>query len=221
MGGGELWLTPSVNMVREPWTAEKLLKVISFFEAQPYLTQVKFGAAPEDAVNLDKWRTTYRRRVNLSDHCARHFNVQPWDWAKPWCVVDCYDDETHGKVVIHRSPRYHSRDFPWADVVDNTEGNAVFVGSPDEHEAFCCQFGHVPHYHTPTLLALARAIAGCRLFVGNQSTPRALAESLKRRVYVEEDRHSQNTNFRREGAWYGRKEFRQALMAYAASYRFE
>jgi ADP-heptose:LPS heptosyltransferase len=54
---------------------------------------------------------------------------------------------------------------------------------------------------TPTLLDVARVIAGCKLFVGNQSSPRAIAEGLKIPVVVEKGRHNQ-CHFARHDAWY-------------------
>lgn len=221
MGGGELVLTPSRDMVREAWTPDKLLNVISLFESQPYISRCRFGDRPDNAINLDVWRRRMRRRENLADTVALTFNQPFWDRERAWLVCEFYDDATKGKAIIHRSPRYHSRDFCWREVVNFLRPDAVFVGSPEEHAAFTSQFGDVPYYPTPTLLALARALAGCRMFVGNQSTPRALAEGLKKRVFVEEDRYCPNTHFVRAGAYYGRRDWRAAQLAWTASFRFE
>jgi hypothetical protein len=60
----------------------------------------------------------------------------------------------------------------------------------------------VPYHPTPTLLDLARVLAGADLFIGNQSAPRALAESLKVPVWVEEDKRIPDTKFLRTDAWY-------------------
>lgn len=121
---------------------------------------------------------------------------------KPWARVSDSDAPT-AEVLIHRAPRYHGRDFSWAEAVALVRDRAEFVGSPDEHRTFCDQFGHIPYIPTPTLLDLAQAMAGLRsadgLFVGNQSTPRAVAESLKVNVLVEEDHWSQNTHYTRAG----------------------
>jgi hypothetical protein len=63
--------------------------------------------------------------------------------------------------------------------------------------------GPVPIVATPTLLDVARVIAGCKLFVGNQSCPRAIAEGLKVPVASSHGRHN-TCHFARPDAWYDR-----------------
>lgn len=84
-----------------------------------------------------------------------------------------------GRVVIARSPRYHNPYFPWAQVVEHYGDALMFVGLKEEYEAFCSAFGQVEHVATENLLDVAKLIAGSDLFIGNQSSPFAVAEGLK------------------------------------------
>jgi hypothetical protein len=54
----------------------------------------------------------------------------------------------------------------------------VVVGLEDEFEDFRRQVPSAEYVSTANFLALARIFAGCRLFVGNQSSAFAVAEGL-------------------------------------------
>lgn len=193
----ELVLYPGT--AREPFFPLKVERVRGFFQSLPYVGAVRFSDKPEGIV-LDGWRKRYRNGWNLADIISSAFGFPHSDRRKPWATVA--DPYQAAPVVIHRSPRYQTDSFPWGAVVERFGERAVFVGSEDEHGAFTKKFGHVRHFPTGTLLSLAQVIAGCSLFIGNQSAPRALAEALKRPVWVEQFRACQNTHFERPDAFY-------------------
>lgn len=185
--------------VREPWSPTKVERVRDFFQLQPYIASVAFSRRAS-GTNLDMWRTKYDGALNLADMVSRAFKVADWVSSEPWAFVDNLDSVA--PVVFHRSPRYHGA-FCWSELVERYRGNSVFVGSEAEYTAFTADNGFVPYFPTPTLLTLARVIAGCGLFVGNQSAPRAIAEALKVPVWVEECLNTPNTRFTRPDAGYG------------------
>jgi hypothetical protein len=196
----DLVLPKTENVVREPWTPAKVERVRSFLELQPYIRRVRYADQPEGR-NLDEWRRHYKKGLNLADMFADWCHVPHWDREVPWCLVD--RPEHVARVVIHRSPRYHGRGFPWREVVQRYGSIAVMVGSADEHRAFVRQFGPVEHYPTETLLDLARTLAGAELVVCNQSAPSMLGESLKVKKWLEQCRgHSRNCHWHRREAYY-------------------
>lgn len=200
IGPGTLTLYPAPGRVREVFTPEKVERLRSFLECQEYVTGVSFAEHPVGTV-LDKWRTRRPRgHRNLADAVADAFNVPHWSRELPWCKVD--KPYRAAPVVLARSPRYHGHAFPWSEIVREYGTRAVFVGTEDEHEQFTAEFGYVPHHHTPTLLDLARVIAGASLFVGNQSTPAMLAEALKRPRWLEVG-NPPNCHWNRAHSWYG------------------
>lgn len=142
--------------------------------------------------------------MNLATAVAESHRVEPWPSDLPWLFHDWTDDDVSGKAVIARSERYHSKEYPWREVLDMVKEKAVFVGTEDEHKAFVQAFGcgWLPYHHTPNLYQLATAINSCRVFFGNQSTPRAIAEGLKKKVFIEQDPRTPNTFFDRPEAWY-------------------
>jgi len=198
LGGGSLNLhTQNQFYIRQPWTQKSVSCVTSFLLSQPYISDVKFSNKPEGIV-IDDWRLNINNNMSLADNVAVHFNVTPHPLELPWAEVE---PNRISKYVLHRSGRYHYRRFPWKEIVKKIGREAVMVGSREEHINFCDEFGDVEYYFTKTILDLAGVIAGSEMFVGNQSAPRAIAESLKVSVW-QETGNPPNCYFERNNAFY-------------------
>ena len=154
---------------------------------------------------MGRWKERFHEvkgKSNIADQTLGSFAL-PYKWStEPWLTVP--DPIKTSPVVIHRSPRYHNDSFPWCKVVEKYKGNIVMIGMRSEHETFCKQFGEVPYLHTKDYLELARVIAGAELFIGNQSSPYAVAEGLKKRTCQEMCLRIANCHWHRPGAVYGR-----------------
>ena len=76
----------------------------------------------------------------------------------------------------------------------------VFVGTEGEHLAFNAALNgqSVPWCHTRNLLYLAEVIAGAKVFIGNQSTPLAIALGLGKNCITEAWPHNPNCNLHRQ-----------------------
>lgn len=103
---------------------------------------------------------------------------QDYKSDKPWLTVDP-SPKTKDRVVIARSERYRNPYFNWKAVVDKYGDKILFIGLPHEHQEFCASYGAVEHLPTKDYLEVAEAIKGSLLFIGNQSSPMAVAEGLK------------------------------------------
>jgi hypothetical protein len=79
---------------------------------------------------------------------------------------------------------------------------ARFVGLVTEWDVFCDQFGRVEYLPVAHAAEMADAIRNCRLFVGNQSLPYAIAEGLKVRTIQETFLGSADCVFPRANAKY-------------------
>jgi predicted O-methyltransferase YrrM len=182
LGGGELVLYPTNT--RDRMTPARAAVIAPLLERQHYITGVRYSdhpAAEEPNLNLDHWRHNYKCGLNLADmyfswigkpHLDRD---QPWLWADPNPVAE---------VVFARSPRYHGS-FPWKKGVKKYAGRSVFLGLPDEHDAFCREFGHVPYHPTKNLLDVAEVVAAAKLVLVNQTSIFWVTEGLKRPVCLE------------------------------------
>ena len=191
-----LWPGPRTRVVMTAAWAEGILPLL---RAQPYIEHAAWRATPLGLCIDHAQRRFKQRGLNMADQYSRYL-VLPyspdhgaWLKAKPNHVAD---------VVIARSQRYNNPSFPWAAIYQRYKDHAVFVGTPDEHAAFELNVGQLPHYATPTLLDAMNVIAGAKLFVGNQSAPRAIAEGLKVPICVEQAVWPKDTYFERKYAWY-------------------
>lgn len=194
----EYYLNP-IRGTRELMTQERANLLLPLLEVQPYLAACgwkpeRYGIALDTAI-----RKYGEERTLLADHYEKWLNEPIPDTRQPWLTVE---PKAIAPVVINRTDRYHAPAFPWGKVVDRVGKQAVFLGLAHEHARFCKQFGHVPYYPTRDLFEAAKIIAGAKLFVGNQSACRNLAEGLKVPVFVEEG-IPPDTHYVRPHAWYG------------------
>ncbi len=166
MGGGELYLGKKIHYN----ALETLLK------SQSYITDVKLGKPTGEFIDLDKYREVYAK--NPAWHLVKcHAEgqgitvnaVYPWLDIKP---VVCTD------VIINRTSHYHGElDYKLLKDYNNTG----FIGTDVEYNEFCKEWGFSPkRIFCGEALEIAQAIAGCKLFVGNQSLCFALAEAMKK-----------------------------------------
>jgi hypothetical protein len=210
VGGGTLYLYHTPGKTSHGMTVEKAESLRSLLMLQPYIKDVVWCPDGHEDHNLNGFRDHYRGLRNLADcHLATH-GLGPEHRERAWLQVDA--PVTDFPVVLHRSQRYHNNAFPWRAVVEKYRGKAVMVGFTAEWELFCREFGHVPYVHTANLLEVARIIAGCRLFVGNQSSPEAICEGLKQNKILEVSTQVPNScMFKRLGAVYAVDSWRLEL----------
>lgn len=99
-----------------------------------------------------------------------------YDLGVPWLRAtpnSHYKDE----IIIARSFRYRAPEISYRFL--STYPNLSFLGLTDEFEDMKRQLPNLKHIVVKDALHLAEAIAGCKLFIGNQSFPFAVAEALK------------------------------------------
>ncbi len=199
LGGGALRLFPAPYTTSRmtPATAESLATLL---RCQPYVADCRFAEHPE-GTDLDAWRRTYRSDLNVADLVCASLGVPPHPREEPWLTVP--RPRQVARVLLHRSHRYHNWAFPWQKVYEKYGREATVLGTPDEHRDFCAYFGPLPYVPTPTFLDLAEVIAGCELFVGNQSAPMAVALGLGQRLVQEVCLMIPNCFWERRNAVYG------------------
>ena len=98
------------------------------------------------------------------------------DLGKPWLTIQP-DTSFSDKIVLARSSRYHTPGISYGFLQQYK--NLVFVGVPEEYEAMKKEIPGLIYHPVSNFADLAAAIAGAKLFIGNQSFPFALAEALK------------------------------------------
>ena len=202
MGGGILILAPDA-CAGDLLTRDGFENIKPLLLEQPYIRAVEYCPKMEPdprVVNLNYWRWPNRPGKNLAEFVLGRFGKRlaaadaAWISVKqPWRV---------SSVVINRTDRYHGGvQFGWDKVLAQYP-HAVFVGTHTEWASFVAEFGYITHWPTENLLELASVIAGCDLFVGNQSCAQAIAEGLKKPLILEKPTETFTTFFDRPDAKY-------------------
>ena len=156
------------------------VRVLKFLlEAQSYVGRVSHGDVPKGEYAVDF--STFRNGgliygVSLGDLQSEWVNAnadfEPWLRVKP-------SKQGGGRIVCHRSPRYHNPYFRWDEIGAKFGTQLLFVGLPHEVEELRrVTKVHAEYLITHDYLELAKLIAGADLFIGNQSSPMGLAIGL-------------------------------------------
>jgi hypothetical protein len=124
-------------------------------------------------VNLNIWRPTIGIHRNWITMLCDVYGLPKS--GKNWITSENYD-KFKNKIVIHRSTRRHSLNFPWEKIVNNND--CIFLTSDiNEYNSF--QYKDKVQLHLwKNFLELANIINSSKIFIGNQSTPLALAHGL-------------------------------------------
>lgn len=218
-GGGEVVLGPHMADVRPAVKPRASLTLALYalleplVKSQHFVKSVSFAdKTPPGVYDLNQFRHVEWQKASgfkfksIVDMSREVVGLpEDYDINEPWLEIK--DPIFAADVIIHRSTRFYGTSFPWGDVVSKYGKSALFVGLKDEHKEFVSKFGWVPYLPTTDLLVLARVIAGCQLFVGNQSAPYAIAEGLKKRTVQEMSVDCPNCVFTRDSATYGSDRF--------------
>lgn len=214
LGAGHLILGPTQRYkTRQVLTAELAELIIPLLRLQPYVRSVKFGKPVNITYDLNQFRDYLLAepellakgapRRNLAEAHLLSFRLPLEECYRPWLTVDHPVVDPERPVIMHRSSRWRNPRFPWAKVMEMHGSHAAFVGLPSEYSEFVNTWGSLPYIPTPDLLQLARIIAGCKLYVGNQSLPYALAAALHKDSLLEVWPEGPNCQFPRKNAFYG------------------
>lgn len=178
MGGGELIIgeRTGIHGGRESLRGARYESLAPLLSAQPYIDRVSWSdTLLESKLDFSTFRANYRRGENLAQQQARHVGTEISE--TPWLVASP-SERTKGRAVLARSKRYHNPQFPW-DKVLLRHKDPLFVGLPDEYQAFQTKWGRpIEHHMASSLLELAGIIYGCSVFIGNQSCPAWIAMGL-------------------------------------------
>lgn len=141
---------------------------------QPYISSFSILNQPiTEFVNLNVWRGTIGIFRNWITMLCDVYNLPVS--GKNWISSDKMDS-FNNKVVIHRSTRRHSKNFPWESIIKNND--CIFVTSDQrEYESFPFK-NNVKLHLWSNFLELANIINSSKIFIGNQSTPLALSHGL-------------------------------------------
>lgn len=195
--GGGIYYIQAANYTRERLTPDKWCGLDRILKAQPYISDVQEWRGERPTFNMNDFRARLdmslrqnrdRDKLLIAWHCEQ-FGIPMTAADQPWLTIPL---KRVARVVFNRTgtgrhPRhvYHNPRFPWHLVWQKYKDDAVFVGTSEEYEVFRATCGDVPHEKTADLYEAAQVIAGCDLFVGNQSACFWISAGLFKPIVLE------------------------------------
>lgn len=179
MGGGNVFITK--GEFEEP--LESVLESCGrLVQTQGYVRKFDIHRGESIDVNLDNFRkNTHLYRTTLLEVICRSQGLSLTAPTKAWLDVPPHSGFAD-KIVIHRRTSVvrerGNPQFDWDRLLENVGSkNCVFV-SRLESEWREFNRPEIEYYRPADIYEHAQAIRACRLYIGNQSLPSALADAL-------------------------------------------
>ena len=158
-------------------TAESVEFLKPLILAHPQIiecTQLEKQTIDYDLNDFRKYPFDYR----MGHICRWYFLTfgVTYDLSKPWLFAKP-DHQFSNFVILSRSFRYRTPLINYA-FLSNYQ-NLGFIGLSDEYEDMKKNIPQLQYIKVSNALEMASIIAGCKLFIGNQSFPFSVAEGLK------------------------------------------
>lgn len=165
---------PSGNVMLSQTMADLISPLL---KEQHYINSCEVFTSQVIHIDLDYFRAGLisKTRGNIARWCGYITGVSPILY-KSWLAVEP-DTNYADNIVIARSGRYQNTSIDYT--ILNKYKNLVFLGVESEYKDMKQYLPAIRWQQVDNFLQMARIIAGCKLFIGNQSFPFALAEALK------------------------------------------
>jgi hypothetical protein len=162
---GKILTEKSVEMIAPLLLAQPEFAVVDVLTDQPV------------DYDLDEFRN-FPFDYNTNHICRWYFHMYgiTADLGKPWLQVTP-DPAFKNEILIARSFRYRAPGIRYDFL--KSYPNITFVGLKEEYADMKTVIPGLKYRAVQDFLELAKIIAGCKFFIGNQSFPFAVAEGLK------------------------------------------
>lgn len=192
LGGGALHLCHMGLKGKKPdgtptgFSSELINFCMPLLDAQPYISNSCFYSPRQRAaVDLDLFRKIGPAGGNLCSRILSTFSVPFEETQTPW--IHC-EAKRLARTIFCRSFRYRNQETEYKALLQEHRGSALFLGLPDEHRDFEERFGKIDFYRVKDALEMAEIINGAEIFIGNQSSPLALAVGMHK-PFIQEAWH--------------------------------
>lgn len=194
----------------------KLSNVLKpLLEHQTYIDSVEIYTGQHIDYDLDTFRNINNSSGNLGELHAQVFNFDFSILNKQSIFIDLdynanlpiYD------IVINRTERYNNPAFPWQRILteEYKDHSKCFIGTKSEYDFFLKSFNvtNVEYVSTADFLQVAWLISNSKLFIGNCSSPYAIAETMKHTSIQESCTWCLSCLYQRPNAYYFTDKFFQ------------
>jgi len=151
--------------------------LIPLIKSQSYIHDCAVNTDQDIHIDLDYFRSGFipQDKGNIAHWCGYITGVNPTLWKK-WLIVEP-DNRYNNTIIIARSERYRNPLIDHSFL--NKYDNLVFVGVESEYNDIVKTLPKIKWMQVDDFLQMAKMIAGCKFFIGNQSFPFSIAEALK------------------------------------------
>ncbi|MBS7563480.1 hypothetical protein KHS38_03600 [Mucilaginibacter sp. Bleaf8] len=151
--------------------------LIPLIEQQAYIQHCGVYTDQKVHIDLDYFRAGLIQldKGNIARWCGYITGVNPTLWQS-WLTVTPLTD-FKDTIVVARSSRYRNKLIDYSFL--KKYPTVKFIGVKDEFEDMKRILPDLEWIQVENFLELAKVIAGCKLFIGNQSFPYSVAEALK------------------------------------------
>ncbi len=145
--------------------------------SQPAFKTCDVWDKQEIDIDLDMIRE-YPFLLNRGNICRWYFLIfgEYYPLNKPWLELTP-DTSLSNAILVARSQRYNAPGISY-EFLKSYE-HIYFVGVEPEFEEMKRSVPHIQYRPVNNFLDMAGLIAGCKLFIGNQSFPYSIAEAMK------------------------------------------
>jgi hypothetical protein len=180
---------PMGNSMLNEKTAGMLAPLLLY---QPQIITCDIYTKQQVDVDLDLFRKfpLFYGYGNIARWYFYIFAVQA-DLSLPWLQAPD-NNEFKDSIVIARSQRYRNPGIDFSFL--SKYPSLIFLGLPEEYEDMKTSLPQIRHQPVNDFLEMASIIKSCRLFIGNQSFPFAIAEALKAKRVLEVCYYCPNVN---------------------------
>lgn len=167
--------------------------ILPLLLSQPYIGEARmWGPGDKEGWISSNFRETGHHGPTttlVQAHCRHGMSVPNSGVTKlvrghdKWLEYISPHRDTAGRVLVARTERWRSPwwEPTWRKIVETYGQDLLFLGMPEEHRQFQKDFGGVEYWGpTRDLLESAQMIAGCQLWISNQTSLYAIAEGLKK-----------------------------------------
>jgi hypothetical protein len=151
--------------------------LIALLKPQPYIHHCVIHTDETIDIDMDYFRAggIPLDKGNIARWCSYLTGINPVLW-KPWVTVEP-NKEYANTIVMARSERYRNYTINYKFL--NAYKDIVFIGVESEFKDIRKTIPHIKWVQVSDFMEMAQIIAGSRFFIGNQSFPFSIAESLK------------------------------------------
>jgi hypothetical protein len=196
-----------LNPIDTRMSAQLANAITPLLEHQIYIDSVELYNDQHVDCDLDLFRTIQVPTGNLGELHAKLFDYDSSILKEQSIFInDSYNANLPTyDIIINRTERYNNLAFPWLDILNEYSAHTkCFIGTNSEYKKFIETYNltDIDYIETENFLQVAWLIKNSKIFIGNCSSPYAIAETMKHHSIQESCTWCLSCLYERPNAYY-------------------